>query len=409
MPIPGWRGGQVGATSTLERVNGQHRGDGQPYGSDEPTPRPSGQEAFRPRHGSPWPDDEAPAADHPYGPGRQAPGAPYGGGADPYAGGADPYPAAPRGPEPQSPYPPAGPGPQARDPYPSGPYPTSPPPQSTDPYAGGPQGGAPYGGAPQSADPYASGPQSGPQGGAPYGTGPQGADPYGGAPSADGGQFSAGALGGGRFGADALGGGPRPDVPGDVRPGPQASTPPRHPSEETTAHYQRRPEWQEKPYAPPNASTEALPQVGSRDQRVAGAGMPPAPERPRPAPPAEDEQDLAAPTSAFRAFAAGESAGDADEGGYPGYSRIRDDEDAYDEGGSSAPTWSLVLGIIGIVAMPLLGLGVIASVAALFTARSAARATRGGSGLITAGRFLGWVGIGLFVVGLVGGAAYALL
>ena len=420
-------------------MNGQHRGDGHPYGSDEPTPRPTEQEPFRPRHGSPWPDDERPASEHPYGPGQGGPyegparpqpgtesgAAPYGGGADPYAGGA------PQGPAQRSPYPPAEP---SGRPDPFGPDFRTQGPQNADPYGGagpygtGPQGASPYGTGPQNADPYGgASPYGGaPQGGAPYGGAPQGggpgADPYGSAPRADEGQFSAGALGGGRFGADAPaapGGGPTapggmggaptpPGGPGGGPAGPGGA--PRHPSEEATAQYQRRPEWQDKPYAPPNASTEALPHVGSQDQRVASAGTPAArPERPAPAPPAaplDQEQDVAAPTSAFRAFAAGESR-DVEEGGYPGYSRIHD-HDEIDDGGSSAPMWSLVLGIIGIVAMPLLGLGVIASVAALVTARSAARAKQA-SGAVTAGRFLGWIGIGLFIVGAIGGIAYAVL
>jgi hypothetical protein len=112
-------------------------------------------------------------------------------------------------------------------------------------------------------------------------------------------------------------------------------------------------------------------------------------------------QDIAAPTAAFRAFVASEHT-DPDEGGYPGYSRVGADDEV-ETGGDSTAVWGLVLGIVGILAMPFLGLGVIASVAGLFTSRvarrnAAGKGGRSGGGMARAGWILGWVGIALFVV-----------
>lgn len=484
-------------------MNGQHRGDGHPYGGDEPTPSPSGQESFRPRHGSPWPDEER--AEHPYGPGQERPGAPYEGTGRPpgYAdggpyGGADPYAGGPRGGEPRPPYPPAdrpeadtaaptsafqafmagedrgprdagyrpapppGPGPHSADPYPPGGdpspdfvrgYPQAGGPQNASPYGEAPPSGAPYGEAPPRGAPYGEAPPSTD----PYGDAPRGSAPYGEAAGPDPGQgrFSAGALGGGMFSSDALGGGPRPEAPGDFG-GPQ-SGPPRPPDQDMADPYRRPPEPEAKPYAPPNAATEALPHVESGDRRVASGNTGPrVPGRvpgsgPRTEQPAgQPEPDNAAPTSAFQAFMAGEGRGpateergrgayererdaaergyreferdrdaedrgrrefdrgrDAGERGYRGYGRGRDD-DAYDEGDTNAPLWSLVLSIVGIVAMPVVGLGVIASVAALFLARTAARSGQH-SRMADAGRFLGWIGVGLFAVGVIGGLLYVIL
>lgn len=112
---------------------------------------------------------------------------------------------------------------------------------------------------------------------------------------------------------------------------------------------------------------------------------------------------MAAPTAAFRAFMDSSDQQADTESGYPGYSRI-EEADEVDVRGDTVAGWALLLAIVGLIGLPFLGIGVIASVAAVQTIGVSRRRRADGGRDTTVGRvawILGWAGIAVFAVGLI--------
>lgn len=89
---------------------------------------------------------------------------------------------------------------------------------------------------------------------------------------------------------------------------------------------------------------------------------------------------------------------------------IPPEEDSFQVPNSSLAIISLIAGIVGILFLPVIG-GIVAVITG-YKARDEIResaGTVGGEGMATAGLVLGWIGIGLWAIGLCIGCLFAAL